>query len=59
MTKRKARATARRQQIPFRNDRKKGKGNCKNNSGFPKGMTKRRARTKASQTRGERSGRFV
>jgi hypothetical protein len=32
------------QQIPFRNDRKKSKG--KGNSGFPLGMTTRRARAK-------------
>jgi hypothetical protein len=34
------------QQIPFRNDRKKSKGNC--NSGFPPGMTRRKARAKTS-----------
>jgi len=34
---------ARQQRIPFRNDRKKGKCRGKGNSGFPSGMTDRKA----------------
>jgi hypothetical protein len=35
------------QQIPFRNDRKKGKGNGKDKSRFPSGMTERKAKATA------------
>ncbi len=35
------------QQIPFRNDRKKSKGKCRRRSGFPAGMTERKARARA------------
>jgi hypothetical protein len=36
------------QQIPYRNDRKKSKGKSNSNSRFPAGMTERTARARAT-----------
>ena len=49
MTERKAKARQGKKQIPGGNDRKKGTGNGKGRSRFPRGMTERKAKATARE----------